>query len=839
MNNHLLNTLGRIALLITFNLSLVACGGGGGGSSDGGSVSFTVSTSASANGAISPTSTSVNENSSTHFTLTPEVGFSIEAASGCGGTLAGNTYTTGPITADCTVTVSFLERTLDTVSALFSNAANWNDYAKGASWATATNTACDASLDSACIHGGEVRVVQVTGKTSCDGLTAEDDLAAFNWVCDATGGTARFISDGLADGKSLSDLINFSIPDFEANAVTVYDNGSLWGTTPSSNWWSNTVVDISGGGSITGELVIYLITSDEAASYTIDAAKVALVVQPGVTLSGPVTPSDIISSVGQDYLWLEGSINASDNNLGIFLDSVRFSTVRNVSVEYANATGIYLINASTHNRLTDITASNNNYGIDLDSGTQDNVFSGLTLRNNAQNGIEIHNAHANTLTGVVASDNGGMGIFIRNSSSNNTLSNVAANNNGDAGISINASHNNSLTAVVASNNNTSGVQIVNNSYGNSLSVVTASKNGVGVSLDYAWNSTLANITVSNSNTGIVINFGANNRLSGLTAASNSIGMQFLAGDNNTVSGVTVTDNTDYGVIFGGSNSFVISGLTSSNNGTGIYLGNGADDNTLLNIAAANNNTGITLVSVSNNAFSGLLEVGNNSVDDCDVTGGVTPGLDTDCASGASLISDISLASAFVGKVNADSTNVSDSNGTASFPADPAVFDWSDFDNTFRGWGIDSALAFPNVDQRGKWTAGSGRIWDWSVSSGDAGNAGSPALRDLLAMPTGNETITHSWFNTSGGSLDNTVCSTMVTGSTYNGADCETTFLRNSVEIQNDGIGNDNTLCESGESCLYTPNIGSYQGHGNLVSAGTFTAGTLTGITLMKYGTNGY
>jgi len=56
----------------------------------------------------------------------------------------------------------------------------------------------------------------------------------------------------------------------------------------------------------------------------------------------------------------------------------------------------------------------------------------------------------------------------------------------------------------------------------------------------------------------------------------------------------------------------------------------------------------------------------------------------------------------------------------------------------------------------------------------------------------------------------------------------------------DGIGNDNTLCESGETCLYMPNIGCYQGRGNLVSAGVFidsTIGGLTGITLMRYATN--
>ncbi len=38
-----------------------------------------------------------------------------------------------------------------------------------------------------------------------------------------------------------------------------------------------------------------------------------------------------------------------------------------------------------------------------------------------------------------------------------------------------------------------------------------------------------------------------------------------------------------------------------------------------------------------------------------------------------------------------------------------------------------------------------------------------------------------------------------------------TFLRNAVEI----TGNGNGLCESNETCLYTPNMGAYQGFGKI------------------------
>jgi hypothetical protein len=65
-----------------------------------------------------------------------------------------------------------------------------------------------------------------------------------------------------------------------------------------------------------------------------------------------------------------------------------------------------------------------------------------------------------------------------------------------------------------------------------------------------------------------------------------------------------------------------------------------------------------------------------------------------------------------------------------------------------------------------------------------------------------------------------------------------TFLRNAIEVVGDGIGDDDGLCESNETCLYTPNFASYQGEGGLTSAGSFTNGTITNVTQVKYKTNG-
>jgi hypothetical protein len=69
---------------------------------------YTVTPSAGANGSMSPaTVQTVAYNGSTAFKVTPNSGYSIASVTGCGGTLSGSTYTTGAVTANCTVTATF------------------------------------------------------------------------------------------------------------------------------------------------------------------------------------------------------------------------------------------------------------------------------------------------------------------------------------------------------------------------------------------------------------------------------------------------------------------------------------------------------------------------------------------------------------------------------------------------------------------------------------------------------------------------------------------------------------------------------------------------------------
>lgn len=70
---------------------------------------FTISTSAGPGGSISPTSQTVDAGAVASFTITPDSGFVVEDASGCGGARDTNdVYTTAAINADCTITASFV-----------------------------------------------------------------------------------------------------------------------------------------------------------------------------------------------------------------------------------------------------------------------------------------------------------------------------------------------------------------------------------------------------------------------------------------------------------------------------------------------------------------------------------------------------------------------------------------------------------------------------------------------------------------------------------------------------------------------------------------------------------
>jgi hypothetical protein len=73
--------------------------------------SYTVTSTAGVGGSVSPASVVVNEGGSTGFSILANAGFVIDSVSGCNGSLVGDTYTTGAVTANCSVAATFVALT--------------------------------------------------------------------------------------------------------------------------------------------------------------------------------------------------------------------------------------------------------------------------------------------------------------------------------------------------------------------------------------------------------------------------------------------------------------------------------------------------------------------------------------------------------------------------------------------------------------------------------------------------------------------------------------------------------------------------------------------------------
>lgn len=606
------------------------------------------------------------------------------------------------------------------------NGANWNDYVSddGADRFSASDTACVAATDTACLHGGQMMSMEVPDKTSCNGLTAADNLDVFEWECDDSVSPVRFVSTNFKSGKGLSDLIDFDGAAFLENHLEVRGTGnSVVAHSLPSLWWKNAIVVNNDGsdGSDMNPGEIHIITQNANSTYSIGSDQVALLVQPGVTLAGSTTPGEtIISATNRNFIWLEGDVDGTGDNWAIYLNATTFSGLHKLTARNGN-TGIYLI-SSSNNSLSDITVSGNS-SVGLSCNSSSNISLNRIAATGNYYGILLGNGSKNILDNITATDNY-YGVLLV-SSVNNTL--INANVTG----------------------NYIGVYLYTDSNGNNLSA----------------------LNVSGSRTGLYLYGSSNNILNNITATDNSYtGISLgAASSNNSLSNITASGNYSYAIVLDDSSSYnSLYNIIASGSQVSINIVGSSNNNILGNITASGNNTGGVMVRISeDNIFSGMLQVGNNLYYDCNVSFSTNPGLVPYSCSDTGL----------------DGSNTY---GTSSSDAVLTT-------------GVSVASSF--VDPVGG---------DYSLLATDN------VIRDVLNVPAGSDYFTHTW-------SDSTT----------------TDLLLNAVEIYGDGVGNDNFLCESNETCIYTPNIAAYQGHGELISAGSFADGMLSGITLLKYETNGY
>ncbi|TWI62665.1 putative repeat protein (TIGR02543 family) [Desulfobotulus alkaliphilus] len=126
---------------------------------------YTVAGTAGTGGGIDPASQTVTHGQTTTFTVTPNTGYAIASVSGCGGSLSGNTYTTGAVTEACTVSATF---SLNTYTVTY----NANSATSGTAPDTQTKT-----------HGQNLTLATNSGNLARTGYT----FAGWNTAADGSG----------------------------------------------------------------------------------------------------------------------------------------------------------------------------------------------------------------------------------------------------------------------------------------------------------------------------------------------------------------------------------------------------------------------------------------------------------------------------------------------------------------------------------------------------------------------------------------------------------------------------------------------------------------------------
>ncbi len=696
------------------------------------------------------------------------------------------------------------------VRPFYASAPLWNDYVvnDGPTGLAATGTVCTSAMASAaqlhnhCIHGGEMRAVDVPGHTSCAGLAATDDLGAFDWACVVQAGQAVMVSTHLHEDVRLATLIDFTTLAWRENTVSVTDGGTGLFTTPAERWWANPIAaDDDGGiiGSAATAGTIFVVRASPTADYVLSADRIGLVVQPGQHL-GPPTGSSmgLVRTPGSASVfgaWIEGDIVGGGSTLRLVQ-----SVIRHVHF------------SASHLLLT------------------------YTMATRVEH-----------LEGTCVAD--GVGTV------NDILLSIDFFSFGDRVRDLRA-------ARCATGLSVQGGRHV-------VEGVLAFSGRVGVGAGGGAN-VLADLTTVHNEQNGVIQQGANAMLHVTTAHNRGDGIQLTGSfDPSVVLGVMSTQNSQAGFGMSGSTPGVDEDVwdvvSYANVWFGYFFGTrpaGGFPWISFHGRFGTGQTGNAPPTMWWGAQSCYFPMPNGfRSGDCAGSRATTatPGADglrsqsvapysceLDTNSDASYLPLSGGGGFFPTRVPPfdEPANTSDVNGVREFAS---VTDWFGFAGPYRAWGAEGS-ATPNCLAQGPCDATAVgtrgcQIYDYTL----IGMADEFVCARSMPVPTGDDVVT--WDVAIGGPhgflADDAACMATFSQATIlppSGARtyslCHVTFLHLARELEGDLVGNDNVLCESGETCVFTPNIASYQGDGPFITAGTFVDGTIHGVTMLRYTTNG-
>ena len=381
------------------------------------------------------------------------------------------------------------------------------------------------------------------------------------------------------------------------------------------------------------------------------------------------------------------------------------------------------------------------------------------------------------------------GVLISNNSVGTWFEGDINASNSHIGIQIDRVSFATLKFASVSNSEGNGIEISDTLLTRALHIQSLNNDGHGIYIN-------SNQVTQGGN--VIANaMSANNALSGINLAGTDVSLLNISSANNDENGIIVSGNNnqlvqistsnnrlDGLVISGASNNIINSATITSNGDNGLRFEqsggvNDARNNLLSNITTANNlSSGIKFDATDEaNSLINVLDAYNAALDCPDIS----------CDNITSIsINDSAIAEIFSSV--ASETNISNYTADATFHVNNANT-FIEFENEYRAWGSQTAATIEagggTCNNAGDGSNNNGcKLFDWTLNSAD-----NTIARNQLSTVNTNEE--HTFY-----------------------AGTPFSFLSNAIEIIGDDIGNDNSLCETDEACILTPNIGSYQGHGD-------------------------
>lgn len=775
----------------------------------------------------------------------------IDASSADGGPVDANASDAGPPDDGGVVAAGFVSPLYPVNGTLFNS---WvaND---GADWLSATGVPCalvgpEVTTTDACWPAGEMRQFTVPGLSTCAGVTAVDDLGAFEWACDASPGSVRVVSRRLRPDVRVSELIDWSTQAFRPNAVSVSLSGTVVASSEASVWWTNPIFELTSASptALPTAYGIYLVEADPAKRFVSNVEGVVIVVHPSAAMTAPGENYVLRSESGLRFPWFEGAFDGTGlaSTSAFTVTSLgAFCTMRHLRIQNGYLGGLNAVNChggrvedvlvedlpgtaidvrGQYARFSRLSASRVGHGISSASGVTGSTFEDLRVNQASLSCWTIDANNPELIRGVTARG-------------------VRLGGCGEWGA-----------RVIAAETEITDIRVFDANLGDGMylslprgllrhaTVIGSHRNC---------------IDARNSSSAVFADIlcGANGRVP-------SGGDGFLLNQGTTgavLSRSTVLNSAVRGFVVEAGTSTLFNLSAQNNGGGGLHVA--ARANQVYNVAALDNafeaEPVIPDVRILHytpptpNVFGGLLFT-SPQPNYCALAPGLSPataGIDTGCSG---LTEEWPLVSAslmpywsYVAKVRSDdSANTDDVDGLAAYDD---ISDWSNFESRARGWAREAPLGpadglsqqsgygWPGPLFRGRCASGEVcRIWDFDISAADV------ALKNRHVWPPTDQhagfptSITHTFASTS-----QAQCSQNRGGGSWNGTACTLTFLNNAIELDEPGAGNGNGLCESNERCLHARNFGHYQGHGSLVLVDSaVNTGGVSGVTLYRYFENG-